>query len=102
MNGGVYEPTPLFAERVRCLDPDDDGTPNPLIVEEVTNTANLIPINTKGQYDNIVEYGGLLLAVDADGGKEVGWPWHDTKLWWPHTAALYVTLLAYEHSREGW
>jgi len=48
------------------------------------------------------EYGGLLLAVDADGGKEVGWPWHDTKLWWPHTEALYATLLAYEHCREGW
>jgi len=48
------------------------------------------------------EYGGLFLAVDADGKKEVGWPWHDTKLWWPHTEALYATSLAYEHCREDW
>ena len=49
------------------------------------------------------EYGGgLLLAVDAEGGDEVGWPYADTKLWWPHTEALYATLLAYEHCREPW
>jgi len=46
--------------------------------------------------------GGLLLAVDAEGGDEVGWPYGDTKLWWPHTEALYATLLAYEHRREPW
>lgn len=48
------------------------------------------------------KYGGLFLAVDADGRPEVGWKFHDTKLWWPHTEALYATLLAYEHSRQGW
>jgi len=46
------------------------------------------------------EYGGILLAVDADGRGEVGWKFADTKLWWPHTEALYSTLLAYEHSRD--
>jgi len=46
--------------------------------------------------------GGLLLAVDADGRNEVGWGFADHKLWWPHTEALYATLLAYEHCREDW
>jgi N-acylglucosamine 2-epimerase len=49
-------------------------------------------------WDN--EFGGILLAVDADGRDEVGWEFADTKLWWPHTEALYATLLAYEHTRD--
>lgn len=70
------------------------------------------------------EYGGLFYAVDARdaeaGGSsevtapsrsrlvsvrtrhEVGWPFADSKLWWPHTECLYATLLAYEHCREQW
>ncbi|MEW6355897.1 MAG: AGE family epimerase/isomerase [Planctomycetota bacterium] len=48
------------------------------------------------------EHGGLFLAVDAEGGTEVGWGFHDTKLWWPHTEALYATLLAFERCRENW
>jgi len=37
--------------------------------------------------------GGLLLAIDADGQTPVGWNFADTKLWWPQTEGLYVTLL---------
>jgi N-acylglucosamine 2-epimerase len=48
------------------------------------------------------EYGGLFLAVDADGNEEVGWKYADTKIWWPHTEALYATLLAHEFCRETW
>lgn len=48
------------------------------------------------------EYGGLFLAVDADGRPEVAWRFPDSKLWWPHTEALYATLLAYELCREEW
>lgn len=48
------------------------------------------------------ELGGLLLAVDADGRDEVGWDHAQTKLWWPHTEALYATLLAYEITRQPW
>jgi N-acylglucosamine 2-epimerase len=44
------------------------------------------------------EYGGLFLAVDADGREQVGWNFADAKLWWPHTEALYATLLAFEHA----
>lgn len=56
------------------------------------------------------EYGGLLLFVDRDGGEPKGdttgiastsmvqqiqqnW---DNKLWWPHSEALYTTLLCYK------
>lgn len=48
------------------------------------------------------EFGGLFLAVDADGRPEVGWAHAQTKLWWPHTEALYATLLAYETTGEPW
>lgn len=46
------------------------------------------------------EFGGILLAVDADGREEVGWKLADTKTWWQHTEGLYATLLAYEHTRD--
>lgn len=48
------------------------------------------------------EYGGLFLAVDADGRSDVAWRFAEAKLWWPHTEALYATLLAYEISRQDW
>ena len=47
------------------------------------------------------EFGGILLSRDAAGGNP-WWPFADTKLWWPHTEALYALLLAYEQSREDW
>jgi N-acylglucosamine 2-epimerase len=47
------------------------------------------------------EYGGLLLSVDADGGAP-WWPFADSKIWWPHTEALYALLLAYDLSQEQW
>ena len=46
------------------------------------------------------EYGGLLLARDAEGSFwENKW---DMKIWWPHTEALYALLLAYSISKEQW
>lgn len=48
------------------------------------------------------KYGGLFLAIDIDGGSEVGWDHADTKLWWPQTEALYATLLAHEMTGEPW
>jgi len=46
------------------------------------------------------EFGGILLARDATGtfwkDKE------DTKIWWPHTEALYALLLAYSICGESW
>jgi N-acylglucosamine 2-epimerase len=46
-------------------------------------------------------YGGILLARDANSG-DPWWPFADSKLWWPHTEALYALLLAYEHTAEFW
>lgn len=46
-------------------------------------------------------YGGLLLACDLKGRQ----PWlahAEKKIWWPHTEALYATLLAHELTRESW
>jgi N-acylglucosamine 2-epimerase len=48
------------------------------------------------------EFGGLFYAVDAAGRAEVGWPFAQSKLWWPHTEAMYATLVAYEHCRQDW
>jgi len=48
------------------------------------------------------EYSGLFLGVDADGRPEVGWRFADTKIWWPHTEALYATLWAHERCGEEW
>ncbi len=44
--------------------------------------------------------GGLLLAVDADGNQPVGWNFAETKLWWPHTEALYSSLLGWQHGGD--
>jgi len=40
------------------------------------------------------QYGGLLYFVDVE-GKPSPYLEHDMKLWWPHSEALYATLLAY-------
>jgi N-acylglucosamine 2-epimerase len=45
-------------------------------------------------------YGGIVLARDAQGSR-----WEKiagTKIWWPHTEAIYALLLAYAVSREQW
>ncbi|NOU75185.1 N-acylglucosamine 2-epimerase [Paenibacillus sp. LMG 31458] len=55
--------------------------------------------------------GGLLRFVDREGGKPKGFETGDTyealildtwdsKLWWPHSEALYCSLLAYELSKD--
>lgn len=48
------------------------------------------------------DYGGLLLGIDTEGREPVYWKWHDTKLWWPATEALYALLLGYEMTGEPW
>jgi N-acylglucosamine 2-epimerase len=44
--------------------------------------------------------GGLLLAFDTEGRDTVGWKFADTKLWWPHTEALYTALLGWQQTRR--
>ncbi len=48
------------------------------------------------------EFGGLVLGQDLDGKEPPYWKFADTKLWWPHTEAMYATLLAHEVSGEPW
>lgn len=48
------------------------------------------------------EYGGLMLGIDADAKEPVYWKFHDAKLWWPATEALYALLLAYSICGEAW
>lgn len=48
------------------------------------------------------EYGGILLAIDAEGREPPYWKFADTKPWWIATEALYALLLAYEITREPW
>lgn len=48
------------------------------------------------------ECGGILLARDAAGDSKPWWAFADTKLWWPHTEALYALLLAYEITGAEW
>jgi len=62
--------------------------------DRITEAAQLTVRHVELGWDDV--FGGLLLAVDADGHDEVGWEFADTKLWWPHTEALYALLLAYE------
>ena len=47
------------------------------------------------------EFGGLLLSRDTQGGTPF-LPHSQKKIWWPHTEALYATLLAYELTGEDW
>lgn len=47
------------------------------------------------------EYGGLFLGLDLE-GHEPYLPHAHKKLWWPHTEALYGTLLAHALTGESW
>lgn len=46
------------------------------------------------------EFGGIFLAVDADGGSDVAWGHADSKLWWPQTEALVALSMAYRDTGE--
>jgi N-acylglucosamine 2-epimerase len=47
------------------------------------------------------EYGGIFLGMDAEGNTPF-LPNSETKIWWPHTEALYALLLAQELTGESW
>jgi N-acylglucosamine 2-epimerase len=47
------------------------------------------------------EYGGIFLGIDAEEHAPF-LPNSETKLWWPHTEALYALLLAHELTNEKW
>lgn len=66
--------------------------------ERVQEACRLLKRHVAFGWDDV--YGGLLMALDADGREEVGWNFPDTKIWWPHTEALYSLLLAFEQTRD--
>lgn len=68
--------------------------------ERIRDAVRLIRRHCEAGWDG--EYGGLYLAIDAEGRRDVAWNFADAKLWWPQTEAMYALLLAYEHSRESW
>lgn len=47
------------------------------------------------------EYGGIFLGLDAEGHPPF-LPNSESKVWWPHTEALYALLLAHELTGESW
>lgn len=47
------------------------------------------------------EFGGIFLSLDLD-EHEAYLPHSEMKLWWPHTEALYGTLLAHQLTGEPW
>ena len=48
------------------------------------------------------EFGGLVLACDADWRGEPAWEHAMKKFWWVHSETLYALLLSYYHCREDW
>jgi N-acylglucosamine 2-epimerase len=46
-------------------------------------------------------HGGIFLGIDAEGHPPF-LPHSDTKIWWPHTEALYALLLAHALTGERW
>jgi N-acylglucosamine 2-epimerase len=67
--------------------------------EAIRRAAEVIRWHVEAGWDR--EFGGLFLAIDAEGGR----PFlanSDKKLWWPHTEALYALLLAFRLTGESW
>jgi N-acylglucosamine 2-epimerase len=60
--------------------------------ELITRAAEAMKWHLEFGWDN--EFGGLYLSRDLNGGTPY-LPHGEMKLWWPHTEALYGTLLAY-------
>lgn len=67
--------------------------------ERIDQSCRMILRNVELGWDDHCG-GGLLLAIDADGRKDVAWQFAESKLWWPQTETLYALLLAYEQTHE--
>lgn len=48
------------------------------------------------------EFGGIRLALDISGARDVAWQKGDCKPWWVHVEALIATAFAYLHTQESW
>ena len=69
----------------------------------IERAADIIEWSLERGWDK--DHGGILYLVDVEGKPLEQLEWF-MKLWWPHTEALYATLLAYHltgrQSMEGW
>jgi N-acylglucosamine 2-epimerase len=65
----------------------------------INNAAEVLQWHLEKGWDK--EYGGIFLGIDAEGHPPF-LPNSETKLWWPHTEALYALLLARELTGESW
>jgi N-acylglucosamine 2-epimerase len=65
----------------------------------IADAAEVIRWHLEKGWDQ--EYGGLFLGIDAE-GHPPSFPHAETKLWWPHTEALYALLLAHQLTGESW
>ncbi|MBE0690338.1 MAG: AGE family epimerase/isomerase, partial [Anaerolineae bacterium] len=63
----------------------------------IDQAAQIIDWSLERGWDR--EYGGLLYFVDIEGKPPTQLEW-DMKLWWPHTEALYASLLAHHLTGE--
>ena len=67
--------------------------------ELIQRAVEVLRWHLKKGWDN--EYGGIFLGVDAKGTPPF-LPNSDTKVWWPHTEALYALLLAQKLTGKRW
>ena len=84
----------------RCINPGHAIETSWFIMEEarqsnrpelIDNACKILDWSLARGWDE--EYGGILYFVDVEGKPCVQYE-HDMKLWWPHTEAMYATLLA--------
>jgi N-acylglucosamine 2-epimerase len=67
--------------------------------ERIRDAAEVLHWHLEKGWDK--EHGGIFLGMDAEGHSPFQ-PNSETKLWWPHTEALYALLLARELTGESW
>lgn len=91
----------LDSPQGRCINPGHSIEAAWFIIHEgihckdtdmINKALEILDCSLEIGWDKI--HGGLLYFVDIEGKPAEQLEW-DMKLWWPHTEALYATLLAY-------
>jgi N-acylglucosamine 2-epimerase len=67
--------------------------------QTIRDAAEILRWHLESGWDK--EFGGIFLGIDAEGHPPF-LPNSETKVWWPHTEALYALLLAHELMGESW
>lgn len=107
----LFETVGINGERLdspqgRCINPGHAIETSWLLMEEgryqkdeslINKACQILEWSLNWGWDD--KYGGILYFVDAESRPPEQLEW-DMKLWWPHTEALYATLLAYHLTRK--